>query len=173
MAVSLAVASVTAGSASAVFAVQAGKPTADRPRGCAPAPDWGIARHHLAARLLRLVNAYRARLHLRRLESAPALRRSAAWKAGHMARYGYMAHFDPAPPLARTLPVRLAACGFSGVGGGENLAYAFDAPEDVLTAWLRSPSHRAVLQRPHWSKTGIGVAVSADGLHFWAQNFGA
>ena len=89
-----------------------------------------------------------------------------------MARFRYLAHSDPAPPVARSLPLRLAACGFSGVRGSENLAYGFRTPEQAVAAWLRSPAHRVNLERPMWTVTGIGVATSADGLYFWAQNFG-
>ena len=151
---------------------EASKRSAAPAGGCKPARAWGIGRADLAARVLRLVNAHRSERKLGRLRSAPALARSAAWKARHMARFRYMAHFDPAPPLARTLETRLAACGFGGIGASENLAFGFETPEETVAAWLRSPAHRVVLERPHWTLTGIGVAVSSDGLYFWAQNFG-
>ena len=41
-----------------------------------------------------------------------------------MAKYGYMTHDDPAPPVARTPADRLAACGYVG-GWGENIAFGY------------------------------------------------
>ena len=37
---------------------------------------------------------------------------AATWKARHMAQYGYFAHDDPAPPVARSAYQRALHCGF-------------------------------------------------------------
>ena len=42
-----------------------------------------------------------------------------------MAMYRYMAHDDPAPPVARSIADRITACGYAGAGWGENIAYGY------------------------------------------------
>ena len=48
-----------------------------------------------------------------------------------MAYYGYLAHDDPAPPVARSWADRLEACGHPvyQYGGGENIASGY--PTDI------------------------------------------
>ena len=60
-----------------------------------------------------------------------------------MAHRRYLAHNDPAPPVGRTVGQRLAACGFAGVGWGENIANGYRTAEAVVGGWLSSPGHRA------------------------------
>src|SRR5215212_5458707 len=88
---------------------------------CVAAASWPAARADLAAAAVTAVNAHRVSLGLAPLAPSAALTSSAEWKARHMAAYGYMAHDDPAPPLARSLWERIAACGYGGPAG-ENVA---------------------------------------------------
>jgi len=37
---------------------------------------------------------------------------------------------------------------------------------------LNSPRHRANLLKEKFKDTGIGHGVTADGTHYWTQNFG-
>jgi uncharacterized protein YkwD len=138
---------------------------------CAARADWGFRRDDLAFEVARIVNRYRARVGLRRLKLEIGLMRSAIWKAQHMAHFFYFGHHDPAPPVDRGVPQRLAACGFQG-GGSENIAYGFETPREVVRAWLRSPGHRRNIRSRTWRYLGVGVAESRNGGFFWAQNFG-
>jgi uncharacterized protein YkwD len=138
---------------------------------CVAGVSWGIRRDQLAYEVARIVNTYRTRIGRRPLQLEFGLMRSASWKAQHMARFYYIAHFDPAPPVDRSPFERIAACGFSG-GGGENIAYGFETAHGVVRAWLRSPGHRRNIENPSWRYTGVGVATSREGGTFWAQNFG-
>ena len=138
---------------------------------CTPGPNFRPANAALADGVIRLVNQHRATLGLRALKVSPALTASAVWKARHMATYGYMAHDDPAPPVARSAAERLTACGYAG-GWGENIAVGFATPAAVLAAWLQSPGHRANIENPSYVVTGSGASVSANGVTLWAQDFG-
>ena len=69
---------------------------------CTPAASWPAANGRLASQVLTLVNQHRAAMGLGQLVISPTLSASAVWKARHMAAYNYMAHDDPAPPVART-----------------------------------------------------------------------
>jgi uncharacterized protein YkwD len=146
--------------------------TARRAAGtCVAGADWGFRRDDLAYQVARIVNRYRIRIGLRRLQLEGGLMRSAIWKAQHMAHFFYFGHADPAPPISRGVHQRLAACGFQG-GGSENIAYGFDSAPEVVRAWLRSPGHRRNIRARYWNYLGVGVAQSRNGGYFWAQNFG-
>jgi uncharacterized protein YkwD len=138
---------------------------------CTPAADWPAQRDDLAAQTIQLVNAHRASLGLRQLVVVPALQASAVWKARHMAKYAYMAHADPAPPVARTTEERMAACGYTS-SWGENIAYGYPTAASVVSGWLASAGHRANIENASFAGIGSGAAVSASGQIYWAHTFG-
>ena len=138
---------------------------------CTPPGSWAADRADLANAVIKLVNAHRTSLGLHTLAVSPALTRSAVWKARHMATYRYMAHDDPAPPVARSAGQRIAACGYSR-SWGENIAEGFPTASSVVAAWLGSPGHRANIENPSYRVTGSGAAVAAGGTVLWAQDFG-
>jgi cysteine-rich secretory family protein len=90
-----------------------------------------------------------------------------------MAALGYMAHDDPAPPLARTWSQRISDCGYPYGGRGENIAYGQGSPQSVMDAWLGSAGHRANIESSFYRAIGIGAVRSAAGIMFWAQDFGS
>jgi uncharacterized protein YkwD len=150
-------------------------PSAPSSDGCGRGLDWPTPDTTLAARVLQLVNAHRRALHLRVLTVSAPLTRAAQWKASHMARYRYMRHNDPAPPVKRTVGTRLAACGYptATASWGENIAFGFETPADVLRGWLHSRGHKRNIEYRAWTATGVGVATSPNGLVYWAQDFGS
>ena len=137
---------------------------------CSPGSDWGTLRADFAAQTVDLVNAHRASLGLSQLAVGSALQASAVWKARHMAKYGYMAHDDPAPPVSRSTGERMAACGVTG-SWGENIAAGFPSPASVVSGWLNSPGHRANIENPNYVSMGSGAAASASGQLYWAHTF--
>ena len=139
---------------------------------CAPGAGWGTVRSDLAAQVVGLVNQHRAGLGLGGLAESATLRAAAVWKAQHMAFYGYFSHDDPAPPVARSVWQRLAACGYTA-GGGENIAYGYSSASAVMQGWLRSPGHKANIERSSFRATGVGVATAANGTPYWVQTFGS
>lgn len=139
---------------------------------CSPGASWAANRSDLADAVIKLVNQHRASLGLRTLSVSPALTRSAVWKARHMATYRYMGHDDPAPPVARTVGQRIAACGYSS-SWGENIAEGFPTAASVVAGWLASPGHKANIENPSYTVTGSGAAVANGGITLWAQDFGA
>ena len=138
---------------------------------CTPGAAFRPANAALAGEVIQLVNQHRATLGLHALKVSPSLSASAVWKARHMATYSYMAHDDPAPPVARTAADRITACGYRG-SWGENIAAGFPTPAAVLAAWLQSPGHRANIENPAYVVTGAGASVTANGVTVWAQDFG-
>ena len=127
--------------AAAVVALAAPPTSAPALGDCTPGSDWPAARGDLADSVLAAVNAHRATVGAQALAVSPTLSAAAVWKARHMAMYGYMAHDDPAPPVARTTADRLAACGYTGAGWGENIAAGYPTADAVMQGWLSSPGH--------------------------------
>jgi uncharacterized protein YkwD len=138
---------------------------------CTPAAGWGTVRSDLAAEVIGLVNQHRAGLGLGGLAQSATLTAAAVWKAQHMAAYGYFSHEDPAPPVARSVGDRVAACGYTA-SWGENIAYGYPAAASVMQGWLSSPGHKANIERTSFQAIGVGVAVAANGTHYWVQDFG-
>ncbi|HEX5925884.1 MAG TPA: CAP domain-containing protein [Baekduia sp.] len=136
---------------------------------CAPSATWPANHADLADQVMTLVNAHRATLGLTALVVSPTLTAAATWKARHMAAYGYMDHPDPGPPVARTLPQRLAACGYSQATWGENIASGYATAQAVVNAWLSSPGHRANIERADFRATGVAAAGAPM---YWSQTFG-
>jgi hypothetical protein len=89
-----------------------------------------------------------------------------------MATYGYMAHDDPAPPVARSAGQRIADCGYHGSGWGENIAAGYPTAASVVAAWLASPGHKANIENPSYTVTGVGAAPASGAGVLWAQDFG-
>jgi uncharacterized protein YkwD len=160
------------GLAALVAAAEAPTAPAAGNGGCAVRSDWGSPRVDLAGRVVALVNDHRRRNGLRPLRQSPTLTRAAEWKALHMARFRYMRHEDPAPPVGRGVGARLAACGYRGGGWGENIAFGYGTAAAVVSAWLRSPGHRANIERSAFRVIGVGAAAARAGTLYWSQEFG-
>jgi uncharacterized protein YkwD len=138
---------------------------------CTPGANWGTVRGDLAGQVVAMVNQHRTSLGLPGLADSAALTASAVWKARHMAFYGYMDHNDPAPPVARSVGDRMAACGYTA-GWGENIAYGQSSAASVMQSWLSSPGHKANIERSSFRAIGVGVAAAANGRLYWTQAFG-
>ena len=129
---------------------------------CSPGSDWGTLRADFAAQTVDLVNAHRATLGLRQLAVGSALQASAVWKARHMAKYGYMAHDDPAPPVARSVAERMAACGVTG-GWGENIAAGYPTPAIRLQRLVGITRPSCEHREPELRLDGGGCGVERHG----------
>jgi uncharacterized protein YkwD len=137
---------------------------------CTPGADWGTVRTDFANQVVALVNQHRASRGLTQLSVTAAPTASAVWKARHMAKYLYMTHNDPAPPIARTTAQRMEACGVTG-GWGENIAYGYQTPQSVMQAWLNSSGHRWNIENASYRSIGVGAVVASTGQVYWAQAF--
>lgn len=52
----------------------------------------------------------------------------------------------------------------------ENVAYGYTNAEDVVNAWLHSPSHKSTIEGSY-THTGFGVLKNEDGIYFFTQLF--
>lgn len=139
---------------------------------CAASPSWGTNRPALATQVIALINAYRTGKGLPRLSISAPLTASSRWKSLHMAGYGYFAHDDPAPPVGRSAFERAKSCGYRSGTWGENIAWGYASARSVVDGWLGSPGHRANIDNPGYTSTGVGVAANRAGRLYWTQSFG-
>lgn len=138
---------------------------------CTPALSWGTLNPSYEAEVIALVNAHRANLGLSQLKLDSALTASAEWKSMNMAGLDYFDH--PDDPIGRDVGQRLADCGYVGnFGWGENIAYGYLSPDQVMTGWLNSAGHKANIEDPSYNYIGVGVAANAQGVYYWTQDFG-
>jgi uncharacterized protein YkwD len=145
--------------------------TAHADNVCTPDASWGTVNGSYASQVISLVNQHRASLGLGQLSVDAALSRSAVWKSANMAGLNYFDHTDD--PIGRSVADRLAACGWpSNLGWGENIAYGYATPADVMAGWLSSPGHKANIENPAFTSTGVGVVQNAQGVYYWTQDFG-
>jgi uncharacterized protein YkwD len=124
-----------------------------------------------------LVNATRAQHGLRPLRFAGILDRSSLLKAEAILRCGSFSHTPCGASFTRTF--QQVGYGFRSVG--ENLAWGTGgsaAPQAIVSSWLASPRHRAMLLSARWREAGV-AAVEAPGLaghthvRLWVLQFGA
>ena len=68
---------------------------------------------------------------------------------------------------------RMKAAGYVGwTLVGENIAAGQRSAQDVMTAWMNSPGHRANILNCGFTEIGVGYAVSSTGTPYWTQDFG-
>ncbi|WP_082530759.1 CAP domain-containing protein [Aeromicrobium sp. Root344] len=84
--------------------------------------------------------------------------KQAAWMASH----GELKH--------QSMSTILNACGLSLVS--ENIAYGYGTGGRVVSAWMRSPGHRANLLNSKVRWIGVGAVQDDDGVWWVSQVFG-
>jgi uncharacterized protein YkwD len=141
---------------------------------CTPDPSWGTLNRQFEAEVVQIVNNHRQSIGVQPVAVSPALRRSAEWKALHMAGFGYFGHNDPAPPVNRDPFQRMKDCGYTTPASlAENIASGQSSPADVVQAWLTSDGHRRNIENPEYVVIGVGAARLGNGPTYWVQNFGS
>ena len=124
-------------------------------------------------RVVQLTNAIRVAHGLTPLQVHPALTRSACWMARDMVQHNYLRHTDF---LGREIDPRLPECGYGDYAEiGENIAGGQLTPEEVVSAWMRSPGHRANLLNPGFREIGVAHLAGNNTYfkNYWVQDFGA
>ena len=117
--------------------------------------------------MLAQVNQSRLEHGLAALKDDPQLRQLAAAHSEEMLKLGYFAHESP---VNGSPTDRANAVGINYTVFGENIAYAptIDVAERGL---MRSPSHRANILSPEFTRVGIGVIVTSFGTRMVTQDF--
>src|ERR1035437_2575091 len=109
----------------------------------------------LPATLSALTNGEREQNKLSDLKENSLLDKAANLKAQDMATKGYFAHVSPD---GKQPWYWFDKAGYDYDYAGENLAVNFTDSQDVTTAWMNSPTHRANIVKQAYTEIGSGVA---------------
>jgi hypothetical protein len=99
-------------------------------------------------------NAQRTKLGLQSVTYNPVLSLAAEAKAKDMFEHQYWAHYSPA---GKTPWDFMKNSGYRYVVAGENLARDFLDTDDMVSAWMNSPTHRDNLVNPRYQDIGVAV----------------
>ncbi len=105
--------------------------------------------------LTTLTNKERSANEVLPLKINNVLETAAQLKADDMASRGYFAHYSPEgnAPWYWIEKVK-----YEYLRAGENLAVNFTDSKDVVSAWMKSPTHRANILKGNYEETGIALA---------------
>jgi hypothetical protein len=122
--------------------------------------------------IIALTNQSRVQYGEAALAENPLLDQAAQNKANDMLAKGYFAHTTPSGQTPWSF---FAAAGYNYLMAGENLAVNFTEAENVETAWMNSPDHRANILNNNFLQIGIGISQGEFQGHdaiFVVQEFG-
>ncbi len=105
-------------------------------------------------RIIQLTNAERKKAGVGELKTNGKLMAAAQLKGEDMLAHDYFAHISP---TGVTPWFWMAKTGYTYQVAGENLAIDFTEAEDVVSAWLASPSHHDNMLRSDYTETGVAV----------------
>jgi uncharacterized protein YkwD len=107
-------------------------------------------------RIVQLTNAERTKAGLNELTVNSQLSVAAKQKGEHMLSEDYFAHISPS---GVTPWFWMSKNGYSYSVAGENLAIDFTEAEDVVSAWIASPTHKENMLLPQYTETGVAVVT--------------
>ncbi|MFI7547185.1 CAP domain-containing protein [Actinoplanes sp. NPDC049599] len=122
----------------------------------------------LQADIARLTNAQRTAHGCAAVTVNAQLGAAAVGHSAWMARTGTFSHTGNA---GSTFATRARAAGFARPAG-ENIAWGYRSATEVVTAWMKSPGHRANILNCRSRSAGVGAAVNAAGHTYYTQVFG-
>lgn len=114
----------------------------------------GISGNIDQKRIIELTNQERKKAGVDPVNENSALGKAAALKARNMFEENYWAHFAPSGKSPWDF---ILGSGYKFTFAGENLAKNFSTSEDVVKAWMASPTHRDNLLNSKYKDIGIAV----------------
>ncbi|HVW66579.1 MAG TPA: CAP domain-containing protein [Candidatus Peribacteraceae bacterium] len=141
-----------------------------------PAPVTPQSLPQLRTVIVQMVNVIRLQHGLKPLRYNNQLEQAAQGYADRMATEGFFGHVAPD---GQTLKDRIGATGYYSTGYsqdcncmkgfalGENLGRGQKTPQEVMTDWMNSPSHRAAILNSEYADIGVGIDAG-----IWVQEFG-
>ena len=116
----------------------------------------GVAGNIETKKVIELTNAERAKKGLGTVVENEALNKAAYLKGQNMFQENYWAHFAPSGKSPWDF---IQGAGYRFTYAGENLAKNFYNSDDVVVAWMNSPSHRDNLLNEHYKDIGVAVVT--------------
>ncbi|MBT3166269.1 CAP domain-containing protein [Streptomyces sp. Vc74B-19] len=139
-------------------------PTTPAPAPTTAAPKPTATASGAVARVVELVNAERAEAGCSPVTANSTLNTAAQRHSEDMASTGTMSHTgsDGSDPGAR-----ITRAGYTWSTYGENVAYGYSTPEQVMQGWMTSPGHKANILNCSFKEIGVGLSGT-----YWTQDFG-
>lgn len=119
-----------------------------------------------AKQVVNLVNKERAKAGLSALTIDSKVEKAALVRAKEI-----QSSFSHTRPNGSTFVTALKEAGVSYNGAGENIAWGQKTPEEVVTAWMNSPGHRANILNKNFKYIGVGNLQNSSGTQYWVQLF--
>ena len=119
----------------------------------------------MAQEVIRLVNIERAKEGEAPLQYHTKLQDAAMVRAKEISIF-----YSHRRPDGRSSDTAISEAGV-GCPDGENIAYGYGTPEAVMTAWMKSPGHKAAILRISSTHIGVGFYKAANGRYYWVQEF--
>lgn len=116
--------------------------------------------------VVRLVNIERGKYGLAPLKNNWELARVARYKSQDMKNKNYFSHTSPTYGSPFQM---MQHFGIVYRTAGENIAMGQRTAQEVVTAWMNSPGHRANILKRDFTEIGVGLAK--DGSNYWTQMF--
>lgn len=114
----------------------------------------GVATDITATKLMEYTNSERQKAGLPVLTENPQLNEAAQKKAANMLQQDYWAHFGPNGESPWDF---IKQSGYQYEYAGENLAKNFLFSQNVVEAWMNSPTHRENILRKDYREVGFAV----------------
>ncbi|MGW0877210.1 CAP domain-containing protein [Streptomyces sp. NPDC002740] len=129
------------------------------------APAAGTATPAVA-RVVALVNSERAKVGCSPVTLNAKLSQAAQAHSADMASHNTMSHTgsDGSDPGQR-----ITRAGYLWSTYGENVAYGYSTPEQVMAGWMASAGHKRNILDCGFKEIGVGVAQPGN---YWTQDFG-
>ena len=86
-----------------------------------------------------------------------------------MARTGTFSHVGSA---SSSFVTRVKATGYTAPLS-ENIAWGYRDGAQVVSAWIKSPAHRANIVNCKAKAVGVGAVYGANGTPYFTQDFGS
>ncbi|MFJ8073311.1 CAP domain-containing protein [Streptomyces sp. NPDC096176] len=141
---------------------QAPKPAAPKPT----APSTAAPASGDVARVVELVNSERSKAGCSPVTVNAKLTKAAQAHSEDMASHRNMSHTGSDGSDAGD---RITRAGYHWSTYGENVAYGYSTPEEVMAGWMSSPGHKENILNCEFKEIGVGLAQPDD---YWTQNFG-
>ena len=115
--------------------------------------------------ILDLVNNHRVSIGLKTLEGLNIISSVALSHTSYMAEINEVNH-DNFSERQDNLMLKADAKSV-----GENVAYGYNSSKGVVGAWLKSDSHRAIIENEGYTHFGISTEKNSDGRNYFTQIF--
>ncbi len=125
--------------------------------------------------VVKLVNDERTAAGLQPLRRVLQLDQAAQYHATDMAQDNYFEHdtYDTGEKPVCTWVERVTSYYENWDLLGENIAYGYTTPKEVMDGWMGSQDHRDNILNPNFNEIGVGYYLGGPYGSYWVQDFGS